>query len=59
VVHGRFEELGDLVAEHGKGEQVMAILMDLGEQPAVDRGERGFSYRFDAPSTCAWTRSRT
>ncbi len=50
VVHGRFEMLGDLVAEHGKGEQVMAILMDLGvSSPQLDRGERGFSYRFDAP----------
>jgi 16S rRNA (cytosine1402-N4)-methyltransferase len=50
VVHGRFELLGDLVAEHGEGEQVMAILMDLGvSSPQLDRGERGFSYRFDAP----------
>jgi 16S rRNA (cytosine1402-N4)-methyltransferase len=50
VVHGGFEELGDLVAQHGEGEQVMGILMDLGvSSPQLDRAERGFSYRFDAP----------
>ena len=50
VVHGGFEQLGDLVAEHGEGEQVMGILMDLGvSSPQLDRAERGFSYRFDAP----------
>jgi 16S rRNA (cytosine1402-N4)-methyltransferase len=50
VVHGGFENLGDLVAEHGEGKQVMGILMDLGvSSPQLDRGERGFSYRFDAP----------
>ena len=50
VVHGGFEQLGELVAEHGEGEQVMGILMDLGvSSPQLDRAERGFSYRFDAP----------
>ncbi|GIU88025.1 MAG: ribosomal RNA small subunit methyltransferase H [Acidimicrobiia bacterium] len=50
VVHGRFEELGDVVARHGEGERVMGILMDLGVSSAqLDRGDRGFSYRHDAP----------
>jgi 16S rRNA (cytosine1402-N4)-methyltransferase len=50
VVHGGFERLGELVARHGEGEQVMGILMDLGvSSPQLDRPERGFSYRHDAP----------
>ena len=50
VVHGRFEQLGRLVEQHGEGEQAMGILMDLGVSSAqLDRPERGFSYRFDAP----------
>ncbi len=50
VVHGGFEHLGDIVAEHGEGTQIMGILADLGvSSPQLDRPERGFSYRFDAP----------
>jgi 16S rRNA (cytosine1402-N4)-methyltransferase len=50
VVHGGFEQLGSLVEQHGEGEQAMGILMDLGVSSAqLDRPERGFSYRFDAP----------
>ena len=50
VVHGRFEQLGRLVEQHGEGEMAMGILMDLGVSSAqLDRPERGFSYRFDAP----------
>jgi 16S rRNA (cytosine1402-N4)-methyltransferase len=50
VVHGGFEQLATLVGRHGEGGQVMGILMDLGVSSAqLDRAERGFSYRFDAP----------
>jgi 16S rRNA (cytosine1402-N4)-methyltransferase len=50
VVHGGFERMATLVDRHGEGEAVMGILMDLGVSSAqLDRPERGFSYRFDAP----------
>ena len=50
VVQGGFEQLAELVERHSEGEQVMGILMDLGvSSPQLDRPERGFSYRFDAP----------
>jgi 16S rRNA (cytosine1402-N4)-methyltransferase len=50
VVHGGFERLGNYVGSSGEGEPVMGILMDLGVSSAqLDRPERGFSFRFDAP----------
>jgi 16S rRNA (cytosine1402-N4)-methyltransferase len=49
LVHGGFSDLGDIVARHGEGE-AMGMLLDLGvSSPQLDRPERGFSYRFDAP----------
>ena len=49
VVQGRFGELRDIVSEHDKRD-VIAVLFDLGVSSAqLDRPERGFSYRFDAP----------
>lgn len=49
VVQGGFERLREIVSQHGEGE-VMGVLLDLGvSSPQLDRPERGFSYRFDAP----------
>lgn len=60
VVHGGFERLGELVAAHAKGEQVMGILMDLGVSSAqLDRPERGFAYRFSAPLDMRMDSSQT
>jgi 16S rRNA (cytosine1402-N4)-methyltransferase len=49
IRHARFDDLTDVVAEHG-GLDVVAVLFDLGvSSPQLDRVERGFSYRADAP----------
>ena len=48
VAHGGFEQIRDLVPHDA--EEVMGVLLDLGvSSPQLDRPERGFSYRFDAP----------
>ena len=49
VVQGRFGELREILSERDEG-NVIAVLFDLGVSSAqLDRPERGFSYRFDAP----------
>jgi 16S rRNA (cytosine1402-N4)-methyltransferase len=49
IVQGRFGELRDIVSETEERD-VIAVLFDLGVSSVqLDRPERGFSYRFDAP----------
>ncbi|RKD24092.1 16S rRNA (cytosine(1402)-N(4))-methyltransferase [Ammoniphilus oxalaticus] len=49
LVKGNFRSLRDIAQEQGCG-QVDGVLFDLGvSSPQLDEGERGFSYRADAP----------
>jgi 16S rRNA (cytosine1402-N4)-methyltransferase len=49
IRHARFDELTEVVAELG-GLDVVGVLFDLGvSSPQLDRTDRGFSYRNDAP----------
>jgi 16S rRNA (cytosine1402-N4)-methyltransferase len=59
VVQGRFGELREILSEHGEG-NVIGVLFDLGVSSAqLDRPERGFSYRFDAPLDMRMDSSQT
>ena len=50
AVRSRFDHLADVVASTLGDEPVVGALFDLGvSSPQLDRAERGFSYRLDAP----------
>jgi 16S rRNA (cytosine1402-N4)-methyltransferase len=49
MVHGSFGDLGEAVQQAGI-DAVDGVLLDIGvSSPQLDDGERGFSFRFDAP----------
>lgn len=50
VVHRSFAELAEVLSEHAPNEPLTGVLFDLGvSSMQFDEGERGFSYRQDAP----------
>ncbi len=49
LVHRAFGELAEAVADAG-GDRLDGVLFDVGvSSPQIDDGERGFSFRYDAP----------
>jgi 16S rRNA (cytosine1402-N4)-methyltransferase len=58
LVHGNFEELGEIVNQNGWG-RTDAVVYDFGlSSMHVDRPERGFSYQHDAPLDMRMDQSR-
>ena len=59
LIHQNFSHLGEILAEYSI-DYVDGILMDLGvSSPQFDEGDRGFSYREDAPLDMRMDQSQT
>lgn len=58
IVRGRFDRLAEVVEAEAPSEPVSGVLFDLGVSSwQFDAGERGFSYRFEAPLDMRMDRS--
>jgi len=50
ICHGSFADMQQMVNDHGNGQAVSGVLMDLGvSSPQLDEAERGFSFMKDGP----------
>jgi 16S rRNA (cytosine1402-N4)-methyltransferase len=58
IVAARFDRLREVAVAQAAGDPVVGVLFDLGvSSPQLDRGDRGFSYRQDAPLDMRMDRS--
>lgn len=57
IVHAPFSAMKERLGDLGIG-QVDGIFLDIGvSSPQIDDPSRGFSFRFEGPPICAWTRA--